>query len=54
MTQILARVASDAPGSAAASKQPYEALRERHLQDMRARIPDILQRLTWPPEKLKA
>jgi len=54
MTHLLARAASDATGSAAASTAPYEALRQRHLQDMRSRIPEILQRLTWPAEKLKA
>ena len=32
----------------------YETLRQQHVRDMRARIPDILQRLTWPAERLKA
>ncbi len=32
----------------------YETLRQRHLLDMRSRIPDLVQRLDWPAERLKA
>ena len=32
----------------------YELLRKRHLQDMRSRIPFVMQRLTWSAEQLKA
>ena len=32
----------------------YELLRKRHLQDMRSRIPLVMQRLTWSAEQLKA
>ena len=31
----------------------YETLRKRHLQDMRSRIPQVMQRLTWSAEQLK-
>jgi len=44
------KVSRDRSKSAAA----YEALRQRHLRDMRARIPEILQRLAWPAQRLKA
>ncbi len=33
---------------------PYESLRQRHLQDMRARMPVLLERLRWPAERLAA
>src|SRR5262249_6639283 len=32
----------------------YEALRQQHLREMRARVPEILQRLDWPADRLKA
>jgi phenylacetate-CoA ligase len=32
----------------------YEALRLRHLVDMRSRIPALVERFDWPPERLKA
>jgi phenylacetate-CoA ligase len=55
MSEALARGVPDGTGSHAAnSAQSYEALRQRHIQDMRARMPDSLQRLSWPAERLKA
>ena len=35
-------------------REPYQALRRRHLQDMRARIGPALERLDWSPERLRA
>ena len=32
----------------------YETLRQRHLLDMRSRIPALVQRFDWPAERLKA
>jgi phenylacetate-coenzyme A ligase PaaK-like adenylate-forming protein len=33
---------------------PYETLRTQHLREMRARIPEVISRLTWSAERLKA
>jgi phenylacetate-coenzyme A ligase PaaK-like adenylate-forming protein len=32
----------------------YETLRQQHLREMRARIPEVIGRLTWSAERLKA
>jgi phenylacetate-coenzyme A ligase PaaK-like adenylate-forming protein len=45
---------SSASGRAERTASSYETLRQQHLRDMRARIPEIVQRLEWPAERLKA
>lgn len=35
-------------------RMDYETLRQRHLLDMRARLPALIQRLDWPADRLKA
>ena len=37
-----------------ASPMDYEALRLRHLVDMRSHIPTLVERFDWPAERLKA
>ena len=49
----MSRTLSDAPTTEPAAA-PYENLRQRHLQDMRARIPVLLERLAWRDQRLKA
>ena len=36
------------------SPMDYEALRLRHLVDMRSHIPTLVERFDWPAERLKA
>jgi phenylacetate-CoA ligase len=46
---------ASAPASGAdTASSAYEALRQQHLREMRARIPEIIGRLGWSAERLKA
>jgi phenylacetate-CoA ligase len=54
MSDALARDVPNHPAASGNFSEPYETLRQRHIVDMRARAPQVLERLSWPAERLKA
>ncbi|PWT76598.1 MAG: AMP-dependent synthetase [Proteobacteria bacterium] len=53
MGNAVKRDVRDRSAGNAHRSESYETLRQRHIQDMRARVPHALERLSWTAERLK-